>query len=234
MPGDVRLGIRIDVDGKQIKGFVSANERDWRRVRGQLGGVERDANRAGRSIVGAHRRVAAYAGGVLSLAAAWRTASGAFAAHNRQERALALVERRVDATGAAAGRTAGEIAAMAAALQRATTFGDEEILEAQGILLTFGAITGDAFDRATVAALDLATQMRVDLRSATLQLAKALEDPARGISALAEVFPACAGMNRRWRPRGSRRRCVPRMRGDEPQPKQTKAKQAKCSPHARG
>ena len=68
MPRDIKLGLRIDVDGKQVKGFVSASERDWKKFRGQLGRVEKDAERVGGSILGIHRRVAAYAGGVLGVA----------------------------------------------------------------------------------------------------------------------------------------------------------------------
>lgn len=51
-------------------------------------------------------------------------------------------------------------------------------------LLTFGNVAGTVFDRAQVAALDLATRMGGDLQAATLTIGKALNDPVKGLTAL--------------------------------------------------
>lgn len=60
----------------------------------------------------------------------------------------------------------------ASALQRSTTFSDESIIETQALLVTFG-LAGDVLNKTTQAALDLATGLSVDLKTATLLLGKA-------------------------------------------------------------
>jgi hypothetical protein len=103
------------------------------------------------------------------------------------ERVQAQLTAALKSTGAEAWITQGQINAMATALQRATTFGDEEIISAQALLLTFKNIGGETFPRATVAILDMATAMGMDLKSATLQVGKALNDPILGVTALARA-----------------------------------------------
>ena len=102
----------------------------------------------------------------------------------RQEQAIAQVEARLRSTGDAAGLTSAEIQRMAAALQDVTAFGDEAILEMQALLLSFRQLDGAQFERITRTALDLAAALNQGPREAALQLAKALEDPAQGLTAL--------------------------------------------------
>lgn len=108
------------------------------------------------------------------------------AASARQEAAIRQVEQRLLSTGNAAGKTSEGLQKLATELQRTTTFGDEAVLEMQSILLTFTNIRGEIFDRTLPAILDLSTAMGSDLKSSALQLGKALNDPVKGVSALAE------------------------------------------------
>lgn len=89
------------------------------------------------------------------------------------------------ATGNAAGYSAAQLEKHAAALQSSTTFGDEAIKDSMSKLATFKKVQGDVFRRATEAALDLASVGFGSAESAAVQLGKALEDPVRGVSALA-------------------------------------------------
>jgi hypothetical protein len=100
------------------------------------------------------------------------------------EKVQAQLAAALKSTGAEAWITQGQINAMATALQRATTYGDEEIISAQALLLTFKNIGGETFPRATAAILDMATAMGMDLKSATIQVGKALNDPILGVTAL--------------------------------------------------
>lgn len=100
------------------------------------------------------------------------------------QNAMAQLEARIRSTGGAAGKSVQELDALAQSLQETTTFSDEATKGAEALLLTFKSIKGDNFDRATAATLDLATAMGTDLKTAALQLGKALEDPVRGITAL--------------------------------------------------
>ena len=106
-------------------------------------------------------------------------------AFDKQAQALAQVEQGVKSTGQAAGFTAAELAIMASELQKVSRYGDEDIL--QGVtaqLLTFTNIANEQFASAQVAVLDLATRMKTDLKSAAIQLGKALNDPITGLSML--------------------------------------------------
>lgn len=61
---------------------------------------------------------------------------------------------------------------------------DDVILASQSLLLRFPRITKDAFEPALAAALDLSQAMGTDLPSATRVVARALNDPIRGLSRL--------------------------------------------------
>ena len=198
MPGDIRVGLRLTADGRgfraeveraegSLRGLTEATRRSnaaARRLARTTGQLEAAVRSSGSAFARAHGRIASYAGSFVGLAGAVRAVQSVVSATIRQEQALAQVEARIRSTGGAAGVTAGELAAMAAALQGATTFGDEEILEAQALLLSFRNVAGDAFGAATEAMLDLAVGMRTDLRSAAVQIGKALDDPVRGLDAL--------------------------------------------------
>ncbi len=104
-----------------------------------------------------------------------------------QERAEQKLEAVIRATGGAAGFTAEQLKTQASALQSVTTYGDETILNAQAMLATFKNVSGEQFTDATKAILDMSTVMGTDLKSSALQLGKALNDPAQGLSALTRV-----------------------------------------------
>lgn len=102
----------------------------------------------------------------------------------RQEDAVSQLEATLRSTSGAAGLTSDELTKMASGLQKITTFGDEAIIEMESLLLTFTRIGRDIFPRATESILDVATKMRTDLKSAALQVGKALNDPVGGMDAL--------------------------------------------------
>ena len=106
-------------------------------------------------------------------------------AFDKQAKAIAQVEAGIKSTGQAAGFTSEELQKMASDLQNKTIFGDEEILQnATAQLLTFTNIAGDQFIRTQQAALDLATKLDGDLKTASIQLGKALNDPVANLAAL--------------------------------------------------
>ena len=105
-----------------------------------------------------------------------------------QAKAIADVEAAVKSTGGAAGLTSKQLQEMASSLQDNSLFGDEAILkEVTANLLTFTKVSSDSFQRAQQAVLDLSTRMNVDLKSATIQVGKALNDPIGGITSLSRA-----------------------------------------------
>lgn len=102
-----------------------------------------------------------------------------------QVKAIAQVETGLKTTGNAVGFTSEQLQKMASELQNNSLFGDEDILQnATAQLLTFTNIAGEQFARTQQAALDLSTRLDGDLKSASIQLGKALNDPVANLSAL--------------------------------------------------
>jgi hypothetical protein len=102
-----------------------------------------------------------------------------------QAKAIAQVEAGLRSTGGQVGYTSQQLQKMASDLQKTTLFGDEQILkDATAQLLTFTNISGEQFQRTQKAALDLATRLDGDLKGASIQLGKALNDPVANLSAL--------------------------------------------------
>jgi len=113
-----------------------------------------------------------------------------FAAFSEEEEAIARMTGALRANAGQANVTGDEIRNLASQLQDTTTYADDATISAAGLLLTFHNISnelGDGnriFDRTIVSAQDLAAALGTDLESATMQLAKALENPATGLTAL--------------------------------------------------
>ena len=105
-----------------------------------------------------------------------------------QAKAEAKVQQALKVTNQAVGYNFRQLADYASELQGKTLFGDETILDkSTARLLAFTNITGENFKRTQALALDLATALEMDLGSASLQLGKALSDPATKLSSLSRA-----------------------------------------------
>ncbi len=104
--------------------------------------------------------------------------------------ALAQTEAVLRSTGGAVGVTSQELETLArnlSAVSGQSLFTDDQILSAQNVLLTFTNIKEFEFADATAAIVDLSQAMGQDLQSSAVQVGKALNDPAEGITALTRV-----------------------------------------------
>jgi hypothetical protein len=101
-----------------------------------------------------------------------------------QERADRLLENAVRATGQAAGFTADQLKAQAAALQDTTTFSDDAIQSVQTQLLKFRNVQGEVFRDATKSILDFAANTGGDATEAVKMLGFALNNPVEGLTRL--------------------------------------------------
>jgi hypothetical protein len=103
------------------------------------------------------------------------------------EKSFAQLEAAVKSTGGVAGFSAPQLAEMASALQKVSTFGDEAIQSMQAVLLTFTRVRGPEFKGAQQAILDISARLGTDLKSAALQVGKALNDPIAGLGSLSRA-----------------------------------------------
>jgi len=101
--------------------------------------------------------------------------------------AVAQLEQTLKSTGGVAGYTSAQLQKMAAGMQKVTKFGDESIVGAESLLLTFTKIGGSVFPKALTAILDVSTAMKQDLKTSVIQIGKALNDPILGMTALSRT-----------------------------------------------
>lgn len=146
--------------------------------------LQREVPLVGKAVRLANNPIAASVAVVTALTGAIVSATKAADEQIRVETQLDTV---LKSTGGAAGLTATQLKEYASSLQDVTTFGDEAIIGAENILLTFKNIRGQNFLDATKSVLDLATALKIDLKSASIQVGKALNDPATGLTALSRA-----------------------------------------------
>jgi hypothetical protein len=102
-------------------------------------------------------------------------------------------EAVIASTGNTANVSAEGIANLANSLESVTATEAESIQQGANLLLTFKNIRNEAgegndiFDRTTASMVDMARAMGTDAQGGAIQLGKALNDPIKGIAALARV-----------------------------------------------
>lgn len=143
---ELAMRIRADLQQaigelKQLEGAVEANGR-------QAESTGRDMEKLGKNIGNV---IAAFAGGAVYKAVIGATIE--------QERVTAQLEQRLRSTAGAAGLNRDELLEMASAMQQVTTYGDEAVIPAQSLLLTFTKIGREVFPRALETVLDMSTAM---------------------------------------------------------------------------
>lgn len=146
--------------------------------------LERDLNKATKDVEKWGKKTASVARNIAGAIGVGFSLSSVISATVEQERVTKQLEATLRSTGGAAGYNRDQLTEMAASLQRVTTYGDEAIIGAQSLLLTFTKIGGETFGRATEAILNVSTAMGQDLKSSALQVGKALNDPILGMTAL--------------------------------------------------
>lgn len=153
----------------------------------KTGAFETDTKRAEKSLKGLKKQTDELKNSIKNLIGAFAigaTIKAVIDATAEQERVTAQLNATLKSTGRYTPELSKNLQSFASSLQSVTKFGDESIVEMQALLLTFTKIGGDNFNRAQRAILDVATAMGTDLKSAAIQVGKALNDPVKGIAAL--------------------------------------------------
>lgn len=159
---------------QNLSSATTAVEGPFNRVSGRISAVSTALGRMNPLMVGAG----------LAMSGVTIAFSKGVKAAGELERVNFRLEALIKATGGAAGVSARHINELAESLDRNTLASAQGVREAAGVLLTFKSIAGETFDRTIKTAQDMAAVFGTDVKQATVQLAKALEDPERGLSAL--------------------------------------------------
>ena len=178
MPADdLTLALRIRADTQQALAGMRGMETS-------LGNIDKRGRRADRTMREMVRTVLRLGAAYFGFRAIVGVIRSVIGATEEQAQAIAQVERGLRNLEGQTALTSAGLQARAAALQQVTTTGDEAILRLQSLLLTFRKIDETNFNRVTEAALDMAAALNQGPRDAALQLAKTLEDPVQGLTAL--------------------------------------------------
>jgi hypothetical protein len=101
------------------------------------------------------------------------------------QKATADVTAALASMGPKAGRSLEQLSKQASDLQDNSLFDDDDIMkQVTANMLTFGKVSGQAFDRAQQAAVNLTARLGGDLQGRALMVGKALNDPVKGVTAL--------------------------------------------------
>ena len=163
-----------------IRGDSSGAVRATKDVRNEFDKVPGSSQKATASIDKVGAALAVAAAGFATFKKAMDLATEAAEFERQSNRITALIRT----TGNTAQVTSKQIQDQARTLGRTTLLNTEDVLDAQGILLTFKSVSGEVFNDTIALAADMSEVMGTDVRSATLQLAKALEEPTIGLTAL--------------------------------------------------
>lgn len=132
-------------------------------------------------------------GGLVVVGKAAQFLADANAEARESQKVNAITENAIRATGGAAQVTAKQVGDLAASISNKTGIDDEAIQSSANLLLTFKNVHNEAgkgnaiFNRATAAAQDLAASGFGSADGAAKMLGKALNDPAKGMTALSRA-----------------------------------------------
>ena len=167
-------------------------------VNKQLGAVEKQADKSGKAagskfssgMGGAFKGLAGMFAGAMAGIGVKNFLGDAFGEARESQKVGALTAQVIKTTGGAAKITADQVGDLATAISKKNAVDDEAVQGGANLLLTFTNVrnevgaANDVFNQATMMASDMSTALGTDMKGASLQLGKALNDPVKGISAL--------------------------------------------------
>jgi len=186
--------VKLDYDSKGL----SKLDRDMGRVDKSMGGLEKKSGKLGNTLKRG-LKVGALATGAAITTGLAVSLKKAVANAKEAEKIGRQTEAVIKSTGQAANVTADDVQNLATAIQKKTAVDDEATKSSSNLLLTFKNVQNSTdgqiktFDRAQMAIVDMAAGMNNAvptagmLKSSTIQLGKALNDPIKGMAALSKV-----------------------------------------------
>lgn len=168
--------LKIDIIGDATKALKAMDQ------------VETKAGSSSSKLSGAGKAVA----GALGTAAIIGFGKASFSAAEEAAQSAARLDSVFSAMGDTTGNASKAAQDYASSLSEQIGVSDDAIMAGQAQLATFGAVSNEAartagiFDRATAAGADLAAAGFGSIETNAVQLGKALQDPTKGMTALAK------------------------------------------------
>jgi hypothetical protein len=151
---------------------LTADTRAFEKARKSLRGIATESARTQKSLLGIAKGALAFAGIGVGIYGVKRAISSITDAVITQEKAEIDLAAAIGETDLIRRRGIADLKAYAASLQKATVYGDEEILSQMAYAANLG-VTTDRLREAAKAAIGLAAKYRIDLRSAMMLIGRA-------------------------------------------------------------
>lgn len=174
-------------------GMTSAQVRAYDAAQMELNQAQRASVEASNRAIAAHEnqqvalddlRTRAAAAGVAVGTALVAGLKASITAAGQAEQSHLRLEAVLNGTRRAAGLTKADLDEMADSMKDKLGIDDDALRDSMAVLLTFRNVSRDSFGEALETSANLAAVMQTDLKSAVLQLGKALESPDEGLTAL--------------------------------------------------
>lgn len=181
--------VKVLADNADLTRKLAASEK-------KLKGFERAAQRTSKNTSGAFKSMMGPLSTVMGIAGIGGV-TVAFQSMVREagdsQRVAAQTAAVLRSTGGAAQITAGHLSTLSSTLSQQIAVDDEVVQSAGNVLLTFTGIRNELgkgnniFDQTLGLTADMSRAFGTDMNKAAIQLGKALNDPVKGVSALARV-----------------------------------------------
>jgi hypothetical protein len=142
---------------------------------------------------GGFKSLAGLAGGVFAVSKVKDFFGASMDEAKESIKVNALTATVLKSTGAAAGVSATQVGDLATEVSNYAAIDDEAVQAAENLLLTFTNVkngvgqNNDIFNQATKTVADMSVALGTDMKGASIQVGKALNDPVKGVSALSKV-----------------------------------------------
>ena len=157
-----KMGVKARVEANHVKSSFEGIGHAIGEIKGLIGG-------------------ALLAGGIFG---GFEFIKGSIEAYDKMEAAVTRVNTVIESTKGAAGISGEAIESSAKSLSKSIIQGRAEIMDAQGMLLSFTGIKSNIFGDVTKSVADFATFYKTDMTSAALQIGKAMNNPLTGMNRL--------------------------------------------------
>jgi hypothetical protein len=182
-------------DGIKVHIYGDYDDRDIRKLQNDLEKLKTNSGATQKAMFGMSGafKALAVAGAAIGIGLLTRGIGDMIAAAEESAKVQATTAQIIESTGGAAKVTAEQVGELSRRLSEQTAIDDELIQSSANLLLTFknvqnvGEGVNAMFDRATLAAQDLAAAGFGDASSAAKMLGKALNDPIKGMTALGKA-----------------------------------------------
>lgn len=171
--GDLHFKAYIDTDTTSFQRNIKQAQNSVNSLSSTFGGLSKVITKA-----------LSFVGITASVGAIVKFGKESVKAAENANKSFNVLNNTIKATGATAWTTTEDMVQMSKELADSSNYAVSEIQDMQSVLLGFRNITGDTFEEASEAIMDMATVMGMDLKSATQTVGKALDDPIKGLDSL--------------------------------------------------